>query len=134
MMMTTMTTLQESLWDGLTKQTFTSLIDNATIGTNLLKIFDLLPNCSQRYGHSLTMNALIKIIIRHPLFHDRASIFNTIKIKKGEETTVPCHWVIVSHLPIRQPVQRKQICVGWRQNSRCITGKNLSYMFTVRTF
>jgi hypothetical protein len=44
--------VQESLQDGLTKQTFTSLIDNATIRTDLLKIFNLLPNCSQRYGHS----------------------------------------------------------------------------------
>jgi len=43
-------------------------------------------------------------------------------------------WVIVTHLPICRPVQRKHIRVGWRQNSRCITGKNLRYMFTLITF
>jgi hypothetical protein len=42
--------VQESLQDGLTKQTFTSLIDNATIRTDLLKIFNLLPNCSRSTG------------------------------------------------------------------------------------
>jgi hypothetical protein len=29
---------------------------------------------------------------------------------------------------------KKRICVGWRQNSRCIMGKNLRYMFTLITF
>jgi hypothetical protein len=88
--------VQESLRDGLTEQTFKSLIESATIGTDLLKIFDLLPNCSQQYGHSLTMNALTKIIIHHPLFCDRASIFNTIKIKKGKETTIPSTFISLS--------------------------------------
>jgi len=85
--------VEENLRDGLTKQSFSSLINNATTGTDLLKIFDLLPNSSQRYGHSLSMNALIKIIIRHPVFRERASIFNTIKIKKGKETTVPSTFI-----------------------------------------
>ena len=77
--------VEENLRDGLTKQSFSSLINNATTGTDLLKIFDLLPNSSQRYGHSLSMNALIKIITRHPVFCERASIFNTVKIKKGKK-------------------------------------------------
>jgi hypothetical protein len=65
-------------------------------GTDLLKIFDLLPNSSQRYGHSLSMNALIKIIIRHPVFCERASIFHTVKIKKGKETAVPSTFISLS--------------------------------------
>jgi hypothetical protein len=73
--------VQESLRDGLTKQSFRSLIDKATIGTDLLKFIDLLPNCSQQYGHSLTMNALTKIIICHPLFHDRASTLIPSRLK-----------------------------------------------------
>lgn len=88
--------VEENLRDGLTKQSFSSLINNATTGTDLLKIFDLLPNSSQRYGHSLSMNALIKIITRHPVFRERASIFNTVKIKKGKETTVPSTFISLS--------------------------------------
>jgi len=44
------------------------------------------------------MNALTKIIIRHPLFYDRASIFNTVKIKKGKETTAPSTFISLSQM------------------------------------
>jgi hypothetical protein len=44
------------------------------------------------------MNALTKIIICHPLFHHRASIFNTVKIKKGKETTVQSTFISLSQM------------------------------------
>jgi hypothetical protein len=39
------------------------MVDGIITGTDLLKLVDLLPNSSQHYGHSIAMNALIKIII-----------------------------------------------------------------------
>jgi len=44
------------------------------------------------------MNALTKIIICHPCFRDRASIFNTVKIKKGKETNVPSTFISLSQM------------------------------------
>jgi hypothetical protein len=81
--------VQESLRDSITKQSFVSMIDSATTGSDVIKITDLLPNSSQRYGHSITMNAMIKIVIHHPIFRERSSLFYTVKVKKGKETSVP---------------------------------------------
>ena len=59
--------------DGTTKQSFLSLIDAATGRTDLTRIIELLPNSSQRYGHSITMNAVVKLIARHATFKDRSA-------------------------------------------------------------
>jgi hypothetical protein len=64
------------------------MIDSATTGSDIIKITDLLPNSSQQYGHSITMNAMIKIMIHHPIFRERSSMFYTVKVKKGKETSV----------------------------------------------
>ena len=54
--------------DTTQKESFLSLIDSASIGEDLVTIIELLPNSSQRYGHSITMNAVLKIISWHALF------------------------------------------------------------------
>jgi hypothetical protein len=73
---------KEFLRDRTTKETFVSMIDSATQGEDLLRVIDLLPNSSQRYGHSLTMNAIVKIIARHATFKDRCTTFYTIKKRR----------------------------------------------------
>jgi hypothetical protein len=60
----------ETVRDEVTKQSYTAMVDSATTGTNFLKLIDLLPNSSQHYGHSITMNDFIKIIIHYPSFHE----------------------------------------------------------------
>jgi len=52
----------EGLRNITTKESFLSMIDSASIGADLLPIIELLPNLSQRYGHSITMNTVMKII------------------------------------------------------------------------
>jgi hypothetical protein len=75
----------ETVHDQATEQSYMAMVDSATTGTDLLKLIDLLPNSSQYYGHSITMNALIKIIICHPSFREWSDHFYCIKVKKGEE-------------------------------------------------
>ncbi len=70
-----------SLRDSITKQSFAAMIDSAKTGSDIIKITDLLLNSSQCYGHSITMNALIKIMIHHPIFRERSSMFYTVKVK-----------------------------------------------------
>jgi hypothetical protein len=72
----------------VTKQSVAAMIDSTTTGHDILKVTDLLPNTFQKYGHSTTMNALIKIIVRL-IFREQSSIFYTIKVKKGKESSVP---------------------------------------------
>jgi hypothetical protein len=74
--------------DETTKESFMSLIDGASKGEDLLRIIELLPNSSQRYGHSLTMNAVMKIISRHATYKDRCTSFYTMKKSGGRETCV----------------------------------------------
>jgi len=78
------------------------MIISATTGSDILKTTDLLPMSSQRYGHSITINALIKIIAHHPIFRERPSIFYTIKVKKGKETSVSSMVTIVLIKPKKQ--------------------------------
>jgi len=79
---------EETLEDKMTKESFLSMVKNASEGGDILKILNLLPNSSQRYGHSLTMNALVKILCRHHSFKDRCTTFYTTKMKAGKETKV----------------------------------------------
>jgi signal recognition particle GTPase len=62
--------VKKTIKDYVTKESFLSMIDNVSEGGDLLKIINLLPNSSQRYGHSLTMNAILKILCHHPNFKD----------------------------------------------------------------
>ena len=80
--------VQETIHDKVTKESFISMVKAASDGGDFLKVINLLPNSSQRYGHSLTMNAVIKIICRHATFKDRCTRFYTTKIKSGKETKV----------------------------------------------
>jgi hypothetical protein len=78
----------DTVHDQVTKQSYTAMVDSATTGTDLLKLVDLLPNSLQCYGHSMAFNAPIKIIIRHPSFHERSDHLYCVKVKKGKETRV----------------------------------------------
>jgi hypothetical protein len=78
----------ETVHDQVTKQTYTAMVDSTTTGSELLKLIDLLPNSSQRYGHSITMNALVKIIIHQPSFCAWSDHLYCVKVKKGKETRV----------------------------------------------
>ena len=73
---------KECLRNRTTKESFLSLIEDATNGDEILRIIDLLPNSSQRYGHALTMNAVVKIFARHALFKDRCTTFWSVKKKE----------------------------------------------------
>jgi hypothetical protein len=60
--------VHELLYDTVTKQSFAAMIKSAATGSDIHKVTNLLSNTSQRYGHSITRNALIKIIIYHLIF------------------------------------------------------------------
>ncbi len=80
--------IQETIHDKVTKESFISMVKAASDGGDFLKVINRLPNSSQQYGHSLTMNAVINIICRHATFKDRCTRFYTTKIKSGKETKV----------------------------------------------
>ena len=77
--------VDETIWDKVTKESFLQMVENVSIGGDLLKIINLLFSSSQCYGHSITMNAINKIISRHATFKDRCTAFYTTKIKSGKE-------------------------------------------------
>jgi hypothetical protein len=72
---------QEVIQDKTTRDSFLLMIDAASDGANLMKIISLLPNSSQRYGHSITMNAVVKIVSHHSTFKDHCTAFYTTKRK-----------------------------------------------------
>jgi len=76
--------VDEIIRDKVTKESFLQMVENVSIGGDLLIIINL-PSLSQCYGHSITMNAIIKIISRHATFKDRCTAFYTTKIKSGKE-------------------------------------------------
>jgi hypothetical protein len=80
--------VENTISDKVTKESFLALVEAASNGGDFIKIINLLPNSSQRYGHSLTMNAIIKIISRDATFKDRCTGFFSTKIKSGKETKV----------------------------------------------
>jgi hypothetical protein len=80
--------MEEIMRDKVTKESFLAMIESATTGGDFLNIINLLPNSSQRYGHSLTMNAIIKIICWHSTFKNWCTGFYTTKVKAGKETKV----------------------------------------------
>jgi hypothetical protein len=80
--------IDEIIHDRVTKESFLSMVETASDGGDFIKIINLLPNSSQRYGHSITMNAIIKIICHHTTFKDWCMGFYTTKIKSGKERKV----------------------------------------------
>jgi hypothetical protein len=79
---------EELIRDKVTKESFLQLIEKALEGGDLLKVINLLPNSSQRYGYSITMNAIVKIICHHATFKDRCTALYTTKVKSSKETRV----------------------------------------------
>jgi hypothetical protein len=80
--------VENAIRDMVTKESFLSMVKAASEGADFLKIINLLPNSSQWYGHSLTINAFIKIICLHATFKDRCTGFYVTKIKSGREMKV----------------------------------------------
>ena len=74
--------------DKATKESFIWLIFSAWKGEDLLPIIELLWNSSQQYGHSLTMNAVMKMISLHSHFKDHSTSFYTMKREMGVEKLV----------------------------------------------
>jgi hypothetical protein len=72
----------------LMKQSFTTRVEEASTGEALLELIGLLPNNAQKYGHSITMNAVIKKIARVPVFRDETACLYTAKQKNGHEVKV----------------------------------------------
>jgi hypothetical protein len=71
-----------------TRQGYLSCINEASDGQHLLDIINLLPNSAQHYGHSLTMNAIIKIISRHLVFCEQSNPLFVTKHKSRKDVQV----------------------------------------------
>jgi hypothetical protein len=69
--------LNESVRDKVTKQSFAKMLERASSGQELLPIVDLLPNSSPKYGHSIAMNAIIKLFGRHLAFRGHCLYFQS---------------------------------------------------------
>jgi hypothetical protein len=54
--------VEEEEPESITKERFLERIDSAADGIYLLELLTFLPNTAQRWGHSITMYAIIKII------------------------------------------------------------------------
>jgi hypothetical protein len=57
-------------------------------GNEVLAVLALLPNTAQRWSHSITTNAIIKVLCCSPVFKDQCDSFYVVKVKKGVETKV----------------------------------------------
>jgi hypothetical protein len=66
----------------MSRERFLERVNNASNCNDLLDVLALLPNTAQRWGHSITMNAIIKI-----LYHRPTSMTNVIQFMqpKGEK-------------------------------------------------
>jgi hypothetical protein len=80
---------EEEECESMTRERFLEMVNSASNGNDLLGVLALLPNTAQRWGHSITMNAIIKILCRSPIFKDQCDSFYAVKVKKGAETKVP---------------------------------------------
>jgi hypothetical protein len=49
----------------MTKEKFAEMLDNATVGKDLVTLLQLLPNNGKTSGHSLTMNRIMKLLCKH---------------------------------------------------------------------
>jgi hypothetical protein len=78
---------QEVIRDKTTRNSFLLMINAASDGADLIKVINLLPNSSQRYGLSITLNAVVKIVSCHSTFKDhQCTAFYTTKRKRNKET------------------------------------------------
>jgi hypothetical protein len=73
----------------LTKQSFTTHVEEASADEALLELIDLLQNSAQKYRHSITLNVVIKILARVPVSHYETACLYTTKQKNGHEVKVP---------------------------------------------
>jgi hypothetical protein len=81
--------VEEEECDSMSREKFLERVNSASNGNDVLGVLALLPNTAQRWGHSITMNAIIKVLCRSPVFKDQCDSFYAVKVKKGVETKVP---------------------------------------------
>jgi hypothetical protein len=80
---------EEEECKSMTRERFLETVNSASNSNDLLGVLALLPNTAQRWGHSITMNAIIKILCHSPIFKDQCNSFYAVKVKNGVETKVP---------------------------------------------
>jgi hypothetical protein len=88
--------VEEEEAESMTRERFLERVNGATNGMHLLELLTFLPNTAQRWGHSITMNAIIKILCRSPIFKEQCESFYAVKVKKGVETKVPSTFIGLS--------------------------------------
>ncbi len=88
--------VEEEEPETMTRERFLKRVDSATNGNQLLELLTFLPNTAQRWGHSITMNAVIKILCHSPTFKDECESFYAVKVKKCVETKVPSTFIGLS--------------------------------------
>ncbi len=81
--------VEEDEAESMSRKRLLERVNNASSGNDLLDVLALLPNIAQRWGHSITMHAIIKILCHKPIFKDQCDLFYAVKVKKGMETNVP---------------------------------------------
>jgi hypothetical protein len=80
----------------MTKEKFVLLIiDDAMDRNDLLALTEKLLISPKSYGHSLTMNGIVKLICRHPMFADQKH--KLMNIKKGGTNPTPSTFIGLSH-------------------------------------
>jgi hypothetical protein len=81
--------VEEEEAESISRERFLKRVNNASNGNDLFDVLALLPNTAQRWGSSITMNAIIKILCHSPIFKDQCDSFYAVKVKKGMEAKVP---------------------------------------------
>jgi hypothetical protein len=66
---------EEEEGESMSRERFLERVNSASNGNDLLDVLTLLPNTAQRWGHSITMNAIITIFCRTPIFKDQCDSF-----------------------------------------------------------
>jgi hypothetical protein len=91
--------MEEFIRDKVTKESFLAMIESATTGGDFLNIINLLPNSSQRYGHSLTMNAITNIVSgTRPIGLYKSYLGISITCNLGYQSPNPFTVPITGHL------------------------------------
>jgi len=78
--------VEEEEAESMSRERFIKKVNNASNGDDLLDVLALLPNTAQRWRHSITLNAIIKILCHSPIFKDQCDSFHAVKVKKGVDT------------------------------------------------
>jgi hypothetical protein len=69
--------------EAMKKEEFLTMVNTVTDGKQLLDIITLLPNTAQCWGHSITMNPIIKLLCCASLLKEQCKTFLVVMVKKG---------------------------------------------------